>query len=473
MKKNENRSYVFLGFCIFTICFALFSLIFYSMDPDYLWHIKAGEYMFQHGIVKHDVFSWYLNSTYWMSHEWLFELFIYYLKLVFGNFHIFLYCFGCLLLLLFILFLGNKKEYLKNVPFTLFWYLLFLLMVPCYVQVRPHMLSFSLLAISIYLLLDLFQNEDSKKIYFLPLVTILWSNVHGGSSNLPYLLCLLLMIGGAFSFKKGKVEAKRLSKKQFKKYFIVMILCMIAVCINIHGFKMFLYPYENMLDTTMLSNISEWRNTSLSDPYHYLYFFLLLSIVFVFLFSDKKIEFVDFLLFGFVTYLGLKSIRFWIYTYIVMSFVIFKYVKKRKYDKGTFSSVMLVSVLLASCLLLNYKKVFKINYQRFLNKDVIEVIKKEKPKRLFNMYDYGGELIYHDILVFVDGRADLYSKYNYKDYLNISKSNEDYVKLIRKYNFDYFLVDKDYPIHTYLKYNDEYEVIYRNKQIRLYKKKSS
>jgi len=473
MKKNKIENSVFWGLCIFTVCFALFSLIFYRLDPDYFWHMKAGEYMFQHGVIKHDVFSWYLNPTYWMSHEWLFELIVYSLKLIFGNFHVIIYCFGCLLLLLFILFLGNKKEYLKNIPFTLFWYLLFLLMALSYIQVRPHMLSFCLLAISIYLLLDLFKNENSKKIYFLPLVTILWSNVHGGSSNLPYLLCLLMMIGGSFSFKKGKLEAKRLSKRQFQKYFIVMILCMVAVCINIHGFKMFVYPYENMLDTTMLGNISEWRNTSLSEPYHYLYFILLLVIVFVLLLSDKKIEFIDFLLLGFVVYLGLKSIRFWIYTYIVMSFIIFKYVKKRKYDKGTCSCMMLISLLLVSCLLFNYKSVFKFDYQCTLNDDVIKVIKEEKPKRLFNMYDYGGELIYHDILVFVDGRADLYSKYNYEDYLSISQSKGDYVKLIDKYNFDYLLVNKKYPINIYLKYNDDYEVIYHNKDMRLYKKRSS
>ena len=66
------------------------------------------------------------------------------------------------------------------------------------------------------------------------------------------------------------------------------------------------------------------------------------------------------------------------------------------------------------------------------------------------MYDYGGELISNNIEVFIDGRADLYSSYNYKDYLNISKLENDYVKLINKYDFDYFLVDDAYPIYTYL-----------------------
>ena len=91
------------------------------------------------------------------------------------------------------------------------------------------------------------------------------------------------------------------------------------------------------------------------------------------------------------------------------------------------------------------------------------------------MYNYGGILIYNDISVFVDGRADLYSKYNYKDYLNISKLNGDYPKLIEKYDFDYFLVSTNCPINTYLKYSDKYELVYENKDkiFALYKEKSA
>ena len=87
------------------------------------------------------------------------------------------------------------------------------------------------------------------------------------------------------------------------------------------------------------------------------------------------------------------------------------------------------------------------------------------------MYDYGGELIYNDIDVFIDGRADLYSKYNYEDYLNISYLEQDYVKLINKYKFDYFLVNERYPIYTYLKYNSNYELVYKYKNTYLYKEK--
>ena len=191
------------------------------------------------------------------------------------------------------------------------------------------------------------------------------------------------------------------------------------------------------------------------------------------LFSKKKIKFMDLILLGVAAYLGLKSIRFWMYSFIIINFIIFSYIEKRKIDKGTISSIFIIIICLSLFFVLNFKGMFNVKFQAYLNKDIVDIIKKENPERLFNMYDYGGDLIYNDIKVFIDGRADLYSKYNYKDYLNISLLQTDYIKLINKYNFDYFLVNKNYPINTYLKYNDNYKIIYKNKELIFYKNKKS
>lgn len=446
-------------------------LLFIKRESDYFWHIKAGEYMFKNGPLKKDVFSWFVNGKYWMSHEWLFEIVLYFLKVIFKGWHMIVYCFLCLISLLLILFFTNKKDYLKNNLFTLIWFTFFLIFF-AFVQARPHLISFNFLALTMYLLYDLYKNKDSKKIYFLPLITILWANFHGGSSNLPYLLCLVFLISGMFSFKYGKIEANRLSKVQLRRYFCVMLLCMGAVLINLHGVKMFFYPYENMANTVMISNISEWQSTTLSNIFHYPYFLMALFVVIVLLVSKKKIELIDFLMFGFALFLGLKSIRFWPYIYIIMSYVIFKYVKAKPDNKLTIFSILFVSSLFLLMFVGNFSGIKKNLNFRYLDDEIIELIKDEKPKRLYNMYNYGGELVYNDIEVFIDGRADLYSLYNYEDYLNISKLENDYVKLIDKYDFDYFLVDKSYSIYTYLKYNDSYEKIFNNKDCAIYKKRS-
>ena len=227
-------------------------------------------------------------------------------------------------------------------------------MIP-FVQGRPHLISFNLLAITIYLLYDCYKNAESKKIYLLPLIAIVWANVHGGSSNLVYLLCFIFIFGGLFNFNFSKVECSRLSKQQIIKYVVVALLCMICININVHGIKMFIYPYQNMMDKTMLNNITEWAPTNLNNYEHYAYLFFVIIIFMIMLFSKKKINFMDFILFGFSLVLGFKSIRFWAYTYIIMSFAIFNYVGKRKLDKGTIGMISMLSCLLIILLFSNHK----------------------------------------------------------------------------------------------------------------------
>ena len=120
----------------------------------------------------------------------------------------------------------------------------------------------------------------------------------------------------------------------------------------------------------------------------------------------------------------------------------------------------------ASWKLYYYKNSHKVN----ISEKMINRIKYEKPKRLYNIYDLGGELIYNDIKVFSDGRADLYSKYSLRDIINISKLDGDYKEKIDYYNFDYFLVNNKFKIFNYLDENDNYELIYNDKDIYLYKK---
>ena len=84
------------------------------LSDDVELYIKAGEYMFKNGILRNDIFSWSMNGKYWMSHEWLFEIIVYFLKSVFGKAHMLIYCLSSVCLLMSILFFTNKKNIYKN-----------------------------------------------------------------------------------------------------------------------------------------------------------------------------------------------------------------------------------------------------------------------------------------------------------------------------------------------------------------------
>ena len=464
--KRDNTIFTIL---IISITFGL--MVFLRSDPDALWHFSAGKYMVDHHqILTHDVFSWYLAGKYWMSHEWLFEVIIYLYYSIFSDKYLIVFSLVNVLGLLLLIYYTNKDDIIKNKVFSLFW-LTFSIIIGPYIVGRPQLISYILLALTIYLLKDLYDNKDSKKIYFLPLIGIIWSNVHGGSSNLIYIYTFIFMICSLFTFKFSKLESTRKSKKQILTYLIIGLLCMLTININPHGFKMFLYPYQNLNDSFMVNNITEWRATSLAITADLFYVGFVFFIFMVMLLSKKKIRLLDFIIFLSVVFLGFRSVRFWAYTYIIMSYFIYYYIPKRKDDPGTQEIIMLISIGLLIVFGLSYKNIYKNTHKLNISEKMINRIKYEKPKRLYNVYDLGGELIYNDIKVFIDGRADLYSKYNFMDAVNISRLGGDFKERIKYYNFDYLLVNSDFQLQYYLNNSDEFELIYSDKGIYLYKVK--
>ena len=460
-------------FIILILCMSLGMMIFSRTESDYFWHITAGKYMVNNKmILNHDVFSWYLKGTYWMSHEWLFEIILYCFYLLFGKYSLLLFTFICLFTLLLVIYLGNRKDFLKNKAFSLLW-LTFAIILDVFIVGRPHMISFILLALTVYFYKDLYDNEKSNKIYWMPLITIIWANIHGGSSNLTYILGFIFLICSLIDINVGKVESKRRNKKVIYKYIFSIILCMLCVNIGPHSFNMFIYPYQNLSDSVMINNISEWRPTVLSDNAHLPFFIFSFAVLLILLFSKKKIRLIDFMLYISMLFLGLKSIRFWAYIYIVMSFSVFYYISSREDDKGTELTMLIISAMCLFIFIINYHSIIKETNRHYLSNESISALKRENPKRLYNNYDFGGELIYNGVEVFIDGRADLYSKYNFKDAIDISNMSDNYSEMIKKYNFDYYYVGRENMIYRYLKDNGNYKKIMCDKKVCLYKKKET
>ena len=117
-----------------------------------------------------------------------------------------------------------------------------------------------------------------------------------------------------------------------------------------------------------------------------------------------------------------------------------------------------------------YKKGMLIS--KALDSDMVEVVKRENPQRIYNDYNYGETLIYNDIKVFVDARADLYITDNLlrdaialmqlttTDSANLEFNVED---MISKYDFDGFILEKTRPLYTYLRsHQDMYILVVEN-----------
>ena len=152
-----------------------------------------------------------------------------------------------------------------------------------------------------------------------------------------------------------------------------------------------------------------------------------------------------------------------------MSYVIFNYVNNNSDTDGLVLGISsCICIFLLSAFINRNSFIDRYN-SKYLSNNVIKTIKRENPKRLFNKYDFGGELVYNDIDVFVDGRADLYSKYTFENYLIINRFETGVFDLINSYKFDYYLVTEDMAIYNYLISNPNYLKIYNEKDVYLFR----
>ena len=459
MKKKNIWLYLsfVLIFCII--------ISFFNNGSDYYWHVRIGKYIINNLKIPYtDIFSWYgeLNNLHWISHEWLYECLIYGFKYIFGNLGSLIYTLLSLLGISSIIYYYNKKDFEKNTFYTILLALIGLLIFGFKLLPRPHLLSYLFFTITLYLSFDLYKNPKSKKIYFSLLISILWANFHGGSSNLSYIIYLMFLSINIFSIKYKNISNNKLNKEQILKYVYAIVTSIVGIIINPHTFKMILYPYQNMGYKIMIDCIEEWQGIKL-NPEGIIYIVLILILIFIFirrLKKKEKISLTNLLITIVFIIMGIKSIKFMPYLYIFVCFYIPSYFKKNKF----YINPIVISIIL---IIANIFFIFSYKEKKLISDDIINYLKDNKVERLYNAYDLGGYLIYKDIKPFIDGRADMYIDTNFKDVCYIEQGKD--LELINKYDFDYYLVYKDSYLNEYL-HNNNYEVIIENDLV-LYKKK--
>ncbi|MCR5837574.1 MAG: hypothetical protein K6G88_13830 [Lachnospiraceae bacterium] len=493
-KKIFNLS--IYSMLIFAICLAtlIYAFSLGINGNDFWWHLKSGEWIVNNkSVPTTDIFSWYTAPlhTKWISHEWLSEVIFHLIMKGTGVVGIFLLAL-LTAVILYVLFVKAAGENMNNnylISFTACIFFACLMYIYCYG--RPQIFSFLLLSVELHILYTFHKNPDTKFIWIIPVLGLIWSNIHGGSSNVVYILPVIFLVSGVFDIRIGKIIFQKYTFSQIKKLIGVIILSVIALCINPHGIGMLLYPLSNMNDSLMLKMIVEWAAPDAKKVEQlFFFYFPVISVSLILILTKKDIDGIDFLIYGFFTYMFFRSTRFIVFFVIAAGFYMFKYVSKPKkqvtYD-GTRSEKMVAGILFGLAVIMACFGLYNctVTYHskrgliaKAMNDDFIKLVKEEKPERLLNDYNYGETLIYNDIPVFIDSRADVYTGEIFSDYsklymlkLNDGDNNDETVEeILSKYNFDAFLLSNSSPLVTYLyDHKDKYEMIKTSKTTSYFK----
>lgn len=484
------------------IFFAVLAILIYNFSEgingnDFWWHVKVGEWIVEKWqIPTRDIFSWYgiAQNFEWTAHEWLSEVVFYVIHNKYGEAGIFIFSFFSACMIIFLMWKQTIKYIKKNLLISGIFYTLFAVIASLFFCGRPHVFSFFFLYYTLKILYDYYDNPKSRKIYFLPVMAVLWSNFHGGSSNLVYILCIIFWCTGMFSFQVGCLYNEKKDTEWLLKLGIVTFLTIGIITINPAGIKMLWYPYENMTDTLMVSIISEWQSPDAKNIGQlFLYFFPIGLIGIGFVLENKRIRFIDGIIMAIFLFLFFRSVRFILLWYIAVGFCAFSYMPEckvkditTKFEKIVCGIAFLLIFVVSGWSAINMVQTIHQGeiITKVLSDEMISVVKENGPKRLFNDYNLGESLIFEGITVFFDARADLYSANEIlaegcgllllqqldesaeEEYINVQS-------IIEKYQFDALLILKSRPLYVYLlNCPEQYELVASDEEVAYFKVKN-
>lgn len=471
--------------CLAVLLFALSAAFCgLQLEPDYFWHVKLGEWIVQHqSIMEADTFSWTAQEypVTEFAHSWLGSVVIYLFSLL-GRYFSYQHAGAilyelCFYAILFGVLLFVQRQDISDLGSDLtVSSLLAIFPALCTVTVspRPQAMGYILFALTLYLLRSWEKRKGSVlRVYFLPLIALLWANLHGGTAPMMLAFCAGTLLASFVRVEAGQFTFNETPRKRQIHLAAATGLSGITMLINPYGFKLFLYSflYNN---SACKEGIQEWMPATIYSGFG-LVFLALFAVIIAF--SNRKftlVSIVPIILSGGLTLLYVRGTP---YLGIAMSFFLTDSLARytgdisRPVKKGILWGVLLC----ISGLLLLYGGVHfpetRDTWEKaswHVSDTMANEIKSGHYKRLYNDYNTGGMLIYYGIPVFIDSRADLYPEEVLRDGKELSTLTGNPEEILTRYDFDAILVDTSSPLYDYLSINSKYHLEYEETNLALF-----
>jgi hypothetical protein len=447
------------------------------LDADFWWHLRTGQWIIENRAIPHaDPFSLSFQGKPWIAHEWLSEIF-FYTGYRTGGLNMLALTFAGVITIAYFLsyWRSSGKPYLAGIV-TIFGAIA---SAPVW-GVRPQMLTLLLFSIWIFLLERYFDSGNKKIIIFLPLIMILWVNLHAGyilGLALLAIYIFLKMIEGYLPSTWAADKTTNPNRGLLLPALAGLVACCIAVLINPNGYEMFMYPFGTLGSQAMMTLISEWLSPNFhSREWMPLALFLIILLAGG-LFSRRRSSLTDIALAGIFGFAALRSMRnvplFAIVAIPIISFQldgIIHYSANRKeptkiinfVNSSILIIVMLAGLAQVSTTLLNQNK----SELEVFPETSVNWIKENNPEgNIFNSYGWGGFLIWHlypNYKVYVDGRADLYGDTYLQDFVTIYQAKPGWEAKLEKAKIKIALVETDSPIANALSKDSNWKIQIKN-----------
>jgi hypothetical protein len=457
-------------------------------DPDFWWHLRTGQLIVQtHAIPMTDVFSYTNFGKPWVAHEWLSELLIFGLFRM-GGYGLLILSFSLIITGAFFLsFLRCPKD---ARPYIAGFSLLLgaLATAPTW-GVRPQMLSLLFTSLVLYLLTCYWQDGNIKYILSLPLITLLWVNLHAGYF-LGLVIIAIFIFGGLIEHllvvvfnKKNTAELKT---RLLLYLSCIFVLSIFTTLINPNGVHIIIYPFQTLTSQAMQQFIQEW----FSPDFHQLMWqplawFILLLIGFGMV-GNKSISAINIILTIVFGYAALLSARhtplFAIVAIPVLSEEVGSIIKIPKSLQASGKLLTIATPLLVlSMIMVSVIRLHQVvqdqsvSEQRSFPKAAVDWININQPSgRIFNSYGWGGYLIwrlYPAYPVYIDGRADVYGDKFIYHFMDIYHAEPGWENYLLSDNVDHVLIEPNSNLSNTLRLSSLWKIDFEDEGSILFSRK--
>ena len=310
--------------------------------------------------------------------------------------------------------------------------------------------------------------------------------------------------------KRVEVNKKRLEEKDnvekepykiivkpsqnFNCLMLVMFLAALTGLLTPIGDTPYTYLIHTMQGNTT-GNISEHLPIVLYESKYVLgYIFVAICLI---SFTKVKVRLSDLFLIGGLIFLTLMSRRQASMLYFIGIFVIIKIVSEliNTYDKDGETEILryLTSIvgriiIYSVCIIIMMFSLKDIKDEKIVSEKTypIEATKYIKENldlneiKLFNEYNFGSYLLFNDIPVFIDSRADVYDpQFNgweddiFRDFINLTGACSDYEEKFEHYGITHLIIYENSTLDKVLRLDNNYKELYKDDNFIIYERISA
>ncbi|MEM8532560.1 MAG: hypothetical protein AAGF95_17080 [Chloroflexota bacterium] len=438
---------------------------------DFWWHMATGRLIiFEGGIPALDSFSFTQAGVSFYNQSWLSQVLMYGLYQL-GNIPLVLLvqasvitgAYGLLLWLCI-----KRTQQLRLSVVIMLIATLPLSFDNWVVRPQSYVLPFFVVFLTI---LTAYRLGWSNRLWVLPLVMVLWVNMHG-SFVLGLALMGIIFVGEALkalgrTIRRPSADdppessANSTTPVLSRQYLLWGSITALTILINPQGFGVLGYVRDLLESSSVTSLVTEWASPTIRDTNGLIFFVFLIGCGAILTYARRHPDLTDVLLFAAFLWLALGASRNIVWFGFVATPLIavqaatfFSSTKPARQTRGSpFLNRIIVGLLVFLIFLASpwiKPAIFPPSVGALLSEgtptQAVTALHnlEDPPQRLFHEMGYGSYLIWEapDQPVFIDPRIELYPFDQWVDYINLGQAN-NVAQILQTYAIDGLLLSKE------------------------------